>query len=101
MDCETGGGYFTIAPATGFISLATDIDVDASGSLSSYACIVTISDGTFKDTATLNININNINDNTPVFSSKLYTVYLDIGTAVNQVFESTIATDGDSDGFGK
>lgn len=101
MDCGAGVGYFTIASATGIVSLITDIDVDASGSATSYTCAVTVSDGSYKDTATLNLNINNINDNTPIFSSNLYTFYLDINTAVNNVFGSAVATDEDAGQFGK
>ncbi|XP_076113785.1 uncharacterized protein LOC143082107 [Mytilus galloprovincialis] len=32
MTCASNVGYFSIAPTTEFISLATDIDVDATGS---------------------------------------------------------------------
>lgn len=101
IDCGTGVGYFSINSTNGKISLIADIDVDATGSMTTYACTVTISDGTFKDTAALTFTVSNINDNTPVFSSNLYTFYLDIETSVNSVFGSAVATDGDTGNFGK
>ncbi|CAC5406188.1 unnamed protein product [Mytilus coruscus] len=57
MACSSNVGYFSIAPTTGFISLATDIDVDAVGSATSYTCTVKVSDGAMTDSASLTINI--------------------------------------------
>ncbi|XP_052079712.1 protocadherin beta-14-like [Mytilus californianus] len=51
MVCSSNVGYFSIAPTTGFISLATDIDVDAVGSATSYTCTVKVSDGALTDSA--------------------------------------------------
>ncbi|XP_071127690.1 protocadherin Fat 4-like [Mytilus edulis] len=100
MTCASNVGYFSIAPTTGFISLTTNIDVDAAGSATSFICTVTVSDGSFTDSASLTITVNNINDNTPRFSNNLFTYYLDINYPLNSVFGSTIATDADTGPFG-
>ncbi|CAG2211209.1 unnamed protein product [Mytilus edulis] len=100
MNCASNVGYFSIAPTTGFISLATDIDVDAAGSATSYTCTVKVSDGALTDSASLTINVNNVNDNTPRFSNNLFTYYLDINYSLNTVFGSTVATDADAGTFG-
>ncbi|XP_076113799.1 cadherin EGF LAG seven-pass G-type receptor 1-like [Mytilus galloprovincialis] len=100
MTCASNVGYFSIAPTTGFISLTTNIDVDAAGSAISFTCTVVVSDGSFTDSASLTITVNNINDNAPRFSNNLFTYYLDINYPLNSVFGSTIATDADTGPFG-
>ncbi|VDI13027.1 protocadherin Fat 4 [Mytilus galloprovincialis] len=100
MNCASNVGYFSIAPTTGFISLATDIDVDAVGSATSYTCTVKVSDGSLTDSASLAINVNNVNDNTPRISNNLFTYYLDINYPLNTPFGSTVATDADDGTFG-
>ncbi|CAC5375305.1 unnamed protein product [Mytilus coruscus] len=100
MTCASNVGYFAIAPTTGFISLATDIDVDAAGSATSFTCTVIVSDGAFTDSASLTVTVNNINDNTPRFSNNLYTYYLDINYPLITAFGSTVATDADTGAFG-
>lgn len=100
MTCGLNVGYFSIAPTTGRISLATDIDVDATGLATSYTCAVTISDGSLTDTASLVINVNNINDNTPSFATNFFTYYVGIITAINTVIGPAVATDGDTGAFG-
>lgn len=101
MVCASNAGYFSITPSNGLITLTTDLDVDGAGLPTSFTCSVTISDGSLTDTASLTINVNNINDNTPAFSSNLYTYYVNINTAVNSVFGSAVATDGDIGSFGR
>lgn len=98
--CDSTAGYFSIVPSTGRISVTSDLDIDGTGLPTSFTCTVTITDGTMADAASLTINVNNINDNTPVFSSNLYTYYLDINTGVNTVFGSTVATDLDKGSYG-
>ncbi|XP_052079677.1 protocadherin Fat 4-like isoform X2 [Mytilus californianus] len=100
MTCASNVGYFAIAPATGLITLATDIDVDAAGSATSFTCTLVVSDGSFTDSASLTITVNNINDNTPRFSNNLFTYYLDINYPLNTAFGSTVATDADTGTFG-
>ncbi|OPL33788.1 hypothetical protein AM593_09793, partial [Mytilus galloprovincialis] len=105
MNCASNIGYFSIAPTTGFISLATDIDVDANidvdaaGSATSYTCSIKVSDGALTDSASLTINVNNVNDNTPRFSNNLFTHYLDINYPANTAFGSTVSTDADAGAF--
>ncbi|XP_071149615.1 cadherin EGF LAG seven-pass G-type receptor 2-like [Mytilus edulis] len=100
MTCGSNVGYFSISSTTGLITLATDIDVDEAGSAASYTCTVIVSDSVLTDSATLTINVNNINDNTPVFSNNLFTYYLDISYPLNTVFGSAVATDADAGTFG-
>lgn len=100
MTCGLNVGYFSIAPTTGRINLATNIDVDAAGLATNYTCAVTISDGSLTDTASLVIYVNNINDNTPSFATNFFTSYVGINTAINTVIGSVVATDGDTGAFG-
>ncbi|CAG2211215.1 unnamed protein product [Mytilus edulis] len=100
MTCASNVGYFSIAQTTGFISLATNIDVDAAGSATSFTCTVIVSDGSLTDSASLTITVNNINDNTPRFSNNLFTFYLDINYPLSSVFGATVATDADTGVFG-
>ncbi|XP_062573085.1 cadherin EGF LAG seven-pass G-type receptor 2-like [Saccostrea cucullata] len=89
----------TMNPTTKVVTLSTDYDVDA-GNPTSLSCTVTVSDGELTDTATLNVIINNINDNTPTFTASSYTFYAYSTADVGTVLASLPAIDGDNGTFG-
>lgn len=74
--------------------------MDIPGTPMSFTCNVIVSDGQLTDTASLHVVINNINDNSPTFTTSTYefSVYADI--ALNEIIGSVIATDGDVGEFG-
>ncbi|XP_052692955.1 cadherin-23-like [Crassostrea angulata] len=90
----------SIDPNTGSLSLKSDYDVDIPGTPMSFTCNVIVSDGELTDTASLNVVINNINDNTPTFTTSTYefSVFADI--AVNDIIGSVTASDDDIGEFG-
>lgn len=59
-----------------------------------------MSDGDLKDTASLVVTINDVNDNTPTFGSSAYTFYASPSTSVGTVLGSIAATDADIGAFG-
>ena len=70
------------------------------GTASSVTCTVTVSDGDLTDTASLVITINDVNDNTPTFSSATFTFYAQPGTGVGTALGSLTASDNDAGAFG-
>lgn len=74
--------------------------MDIPGTPMSFTCNVIVSDGELTDTASLNVVINNINDNTPTFTTSTYefSVFADI--AVNDIIGSVTASDDDIGEFG-
>ncbi|XP_048727546.1 serine-rich adhesin for platelets-like [Ostrea edulis] len=89
----------TMDPTTKLVTLSTDYDVDT-GNPTSLTCTVTVSDGELTDTAILNVNIDNINDNTPTFTASSYSFYAFSTADVGTIIASLPATDGDIDTFG-
>lgn len=77
-----------------------DYDLDVAGTASSITCTVTVSDGDLKDTASLVVTINDVNDNTPTFGSSAYTFYASPATSVGTVLGSIAASDADIGAFG-
>jgi hypothetical protein len=69
--------------------------VDVVGTPEIITCVVTVSDGSLTDTATLNVTVNNINDNTPSFGQSAYTFTISNTAAVGFTLGSIAATDGD------
>ena len=70
----TGGnadGIFTIDANTGAISIAAGKTLDYE-SAAQHVLTVTASDGTSSDTGTVTVNVNNLNDNPPVFGAASY-----------------------------
>lgn len=82
------------------MTLSTNYDVDT-GSATSLSCTVTVSDGELTDTATLNVIINNINDNTPTFTASSYSFFASSTADVGTIIASLPATDGDIGTFGR
>lgn len=87
-------------PTTKLVTLSTNYDVDT-GSATSLSCTVTVSDGELTDTATLNVIIDNINDNIPTFTASSYSFFASSTADVGTIIASLPATDGDIGTFGK
>lgn len=81
------------------MTFTSDYDVDA-GLATTVSCGVTVSDGSLTDTATLVVNINNINDNNPTFFRSTYSFYVTHDSTVGTVIADIPATDGDIGTFG-
>jgi hypothetical protein len=92
---------FNINSNTAAVTLATDYDLDVSGSSSVITCNVTVTDGQLTATSALRITLNDVNDNTPAFSQPSYTFYTQSNVPVGTVLGSIVASDGDIGLFGK
>ncbi|KAJ8317677.1 hypothetical protein KUTeg_005581 [Tegillarca granosa] len=84
MDCGAYQAYFTMNPTTGNVTMGAGYDLDTGTNPSSVSCSVVVTDGEFNDTATLLITINQVNDNTPQFSSPTYTFYVSSNDGIGQ-----------------
>nr|XP_022309583.1 protocadherin Fat 4-like [Crassostrea virginica] len=96
IDCPA----FIMNSASGVVTLSHDYDLDVAGTANTVTCTVTVSDGDLKDTTSLVVTINDVNDNTPTFGSATYTFYTQPHTGVGTVLGSFTATDGDVGAFG-
>ena len=101
IDCTE----FTIGSISGQIALAAEYDLDAPNiaTSASIQCNVNVSDGVFQDTATLQVTLSNINDNTPSFSKNTYTFYANANDEIGKVLTGDVlaASDGDAGPYGK
>lgn len=79
--------------------MTSDYDFDA-GLPASVSCGATVSDGSLTDTATLVVNIENINDNDPTFFRSSYSFYVTSDSTVGLVIADIPATDADLGTFG-
>ncbi len=84
---------FEISGNTVVVKTAGVIDYETL-SQTTYSLTVEASDGTLTDDATITVNINNINDNTPVFNDQ--TVSLDENPSVDDIVATFNATDADN-----
>lgn len=101
FDCGTSTGFFSIDTDTGLLSFGTDFDVDSGVQPTSVDCDVTVTDsGGLTDTTTLSIEINNINDNSPVFLQNTYSWFISEGASVGTSVGTVSATDADIGTFG-
>ncbi|CAG2253493.1 FAT1_2_3 [Mytilus edulis] len=100
IDCTE----FSIGASTGQISLAADYDTDAASITTSTTiqCNVNVSDGVLQDTATLQVTLSNINDNTPIFSKDNYAFYANANDNIGKILTGDVlaATDGDAGVYG-
>ncbi|XP_063407515.1 cadherin-23-like [Mytilus trossulus] len=100
IDCTE----FSIGASTGQISLAADYDTDAASISTSTTiqCNVNVSDGVLQDTATLQVTLSNINDNTPIFSKDNYAFYANANDNIGKILTGDVlaATDGDAGVYG-
>ncbi|KAL3853880.1 hypothetical protein ACJMK2_013179 [Sinanodonta woodiana] len=101
-DCGNYTGLFTMAPANGSLTFASDYDYDLGTLPKSVNCTVTVTDsGGLTATATLSIKLDNINDNTPIFVPASYTFFVTYGSATGTIIGKVTATDGDLGTYGK
>ena len=100
----TGGTYsvsdqpnFMINSTTGVISTATVFDRDTVGAVTQYNIIVyyTTADGVTTVQASVTINVQDVNDNPPIFTQSSFMVDLAEKTAPDTEFFNVTATDAD------
>ena len=100
----TGGTYsvsdqpnFMINSTTGVISTATVFDRDTVGAVTQYNIIVyyTTADGAATVQASVTINVQDVNDNPPIFTQSSFMVDLAEKTAPGTEFFNVTATDAD------
>ena len=87
---------FEIGSNNGEISLKEGYRLDYEMT-NNYQITVQVSDGNFVMTVEVTIEINNVNDNSPVFSSNAYTFIVAENIGVNTVMGRVSATDADGD----
>ncbi|KAF6084027.1 FAT atypical cadherin 1 [Phyllostomus discolor] len=88
-------GKFSINPKTGAIFLIENLDYESSHE---YYLTVEATDGgtpSLSDVATVNVNVTDINDNTPVFSQDPYTAVISEDAVLEQPVLTVMADDAD------
>ncbi|KAK3581876.1 hypothetical protein CHS0354_000291, partial [Potamilus streckersoni] len=95
LNCGSSPG-FTMNSVTGVVSLSIDYDVDPGVLATTVICTVKVTDsGGLTATASLTININNINDNNPTFTASSYSFFTTYDVAVGTTIGTVTATDAD------
>ncbi|KAK1169607.1 hypothetical protein AOXY_G8441 [Acipenser oxyrinchus oxyrinchus] len=100
QDHGTHSDWFTIDPVTGIITTATELDYETDPK---PRIIVVATDGgrpALSSTAVVNVVLQDINDNEPVFDSNFYNVSIKENTAAGTCFLQVTATDADGGSFG-
>ncbi|KAL3874373.1 hypothetical protein ACJMK2_037399, partial [Sinanodonta woodiana] len=96
MNCLSNSGYMTMDSSTGLLTYVINYDLDKPGLPTAITCIVTATDsGGLTATATLSVNIAEINDNTPTFLSPSYTFIVYNNIVVGTLIGNVSAFDGD------
>ncbi|XP_072920653.1 protocadherin Fat 1a isoform X7 [Hemitrygon akajei] len=88
-------GKFSIDPNTGAIFVLSSLDFETSHE---YYLTVEVTDGgtpSLNDVATVNINVTDINDNTPKFSHDVYMAVISEDAPLGQLVVTVIADDSD------
>ncbi|XP_051891479.1 protocadherin Fat 1a isoform X7 [Pristis pectinata] len=88
-------GKFSIDPSTGAIFVLSSLDFETSHE---YYLTVEVTDGgtpSLNDVATVNINVTDINDNTPKFSHDVYMAVISEDAPLGQLVVTVIADDSD------
>ena len=87
---------FAIDPSSGEITVQTSSELDYDNGATSYTLILTVSDGTNTSSAeTVTINVNDINDNTPVITAS-QSFNIDENSANATSVGTVVATDADA-----
>ncbi|XP_024937586.1 cadherin-87A isoform X2 [Cephus cinctus] len=90
-------GLFAIDPDTGEITIANKSPLDVTNATRDWIALsVEASDGTFTDTALVNVTVRDVNNNAPVFPHDLYTASIPETSAIGTVVDEITATDADS-----
>ncbi|KAK6486696.1 protocadherin-16-like [Huso huso] len=100
QDRGTHSDWFTIDPVTGIITTATELDYETDPK---PRIIVVATDGgrpALSSTAVVNVVLQDINDNEPIFDSNFYNVSIKENTAAGTCFLQVTATDADGGSFG-
>ncbi|CAC5374927.1 unnamed protein product [Mytilus coruscus] len=93
LDCPT----LNINTSTGEVTLSVNYDRDDVSVASSVTCDLTVTDGTMTSTATLQVIIYAINDNTPQFSQNSYEFHVSPYGTVGTIVGTITASDADID----
>ncbi|XP_052086566.1 protocadherin-23-like [Mytilus californianus] len=91
LDCPT----LNINTSTGEVTLSVNYDRDVVYVASSVTCDLTVTDGTMTSTATLQVIIYAINDNTPQFSQNSYEFHVSPYGTVGTIVGTVTASDAD------
>lgn len=103
LDCGSPyTAYFSISTSTGQISFSTKYDVDDGVRPTSVKCFVSVTDsGGLNDTKSLDITINNLNDNAPDFTQSAYVWFISESDPVGTTVGTVTALDADIGLYGK
>ena len=83
---------FTVNSQTGEVFVSSSLDRDV---ISRYDLTVIVTDGSLVDTGVLMVEVEDVNDNAPVFSLSPYTINVSEGANVGDVAGRIIAADAD------
>ncbi|XP_049895859.1 protocadherin-16-like [Epinephelus moara] len=92
--------WFSIDPVTGIITTATALDFESEPAPSVTVIAVDSGRPPLSSTAKVDIVLQDVNDNTPVFSSSLYNASIKENTPAGTCFLEVSATDEDRGSFG-
>ena len=83
---------FTMNTQTGEVFVSSSLDRDV---VSTYELTIRVTDGLMTENSVLTVEVEDVNDNTPVFAQFPYTVYVSEGANVGDVVGGVVATDAD------
>ncbi|XP_074114366.1 cadherin 87A [Cotesia typhae] len=90
-------GYFNIDPNSGEITISENGPVDLTNSSQDWiALTVEATDGTYSDTAVVNVSVRDVNNNAPAFSQDVYTASVPEISPLGTAVEELTASDADS-----
>uniref|UniRef100_A0A8C9VBP1 Protocadherin-16 n=1 Tax=Scleropages formosus TaxID=113540 RepID=A0A8C9VBP1_SCLFO len=96
----THSDWFTIDSTTGIITTATQLDYETDPKPSLIVVARDAGRPPLSSTAVVNIKLQDINDNEPVFAKSFYEVSIKENTPAGTCFLTVTATDADSGSFG-
>uniref|UniRef100_W5KLY4 Protocadherin-16 n=1 Tax=Astyanax mexicanus TaxID=7994 RepID=W5KLY4_ASTMX len=99
-DRGTHSDWFTIDPVTGIITTATQLDYETYPNPSVKVVATDGGKPPLSSTALVEISLQDINDNEPVFGSSVYNVSIKENTAAGTCFLEVTASDADGGSFG-
>ena len=87
---------FTINENTGSVTVSASLDYE---DVTEYSVTITASDGTLSSNESVTIQVNDVNDNPPIFSMNSYTAQVVEHSGINTSVVNTSATDADTGVF--